>query len=161
MSEGIAALAAAGGAAVVQAAGTDTWEGVRTLVARLLGRGDPQQESAELQLLDRTHSELAGLGSDQLASHESGRWQGIWQTRLEMLIAGVSEGELGPYVDQLQRVIALAQAQSAGFEPQSVTAGRDLSVRSDHGSVAGGIVSVEGDLRVERPFPPPVGEGSP
>ena len=37
MGEGIAALAAAGGAAVVQAAGTDAWGGVRTLVARLLG----------------------------------------------------------------------------------------------------------------------------
>ncbi|MEU6172343.1 hypothetical protein ABZ832_10455 [Streptantibioticus parmotrematis] len=38
LTEALAAPAAAGGTAVVQAAGTDAWTEVRRTVARLLGR---------------------------------------------------------------------------------------------------------------------------
>jgi hypothetical protein len=45
--ETLAALAAAGGAAVVQAAGTDAWNGFRQAVARWFARGDAQREQAD------------------------------------------------------------------------------------------------------------------
>ncbi|MBK3635258.1 hypothetical protein JHN52_20485 [Streptomyces sp. MBT97] len=40
LTEALAAPAAAGGTAVAQAAGTSLWEGTRSRVARLFGRGD-------------------------------------------------------------------------------------------------------------------------
>lgn len=63
--EALAALAAAGGVAIVQAAGTDAWAGVRRTAARLLGRGDPQQESAELGRLDQTETALVSCEPDR------------------------------------------------------------------------------------------------
>jgi hypothetical protein len=44
LAEAFTALAAASGSAVIQAAGTDAWEGFRRQVARLLGQGDQQRE---------------------------------------------------------------------------------------------------------------------
>ncbi|MFF9378900.1 hypothetical protein ACF1BB_30840, partial [Streptomyces griseoluteus] len=58
LSEAMVALAAAGGTAVVQAAGTDAWTEVRQQVARWFSRGNPQRETAELERLDQTAGEL-------------------------------------------------------------------------------------------------------
>ncbi|MFE9727943.1 hypothetical protein ACFYQ5_31375 [Streptomyces sp. NPDC005794] len=52
------ALAAAGGTAVVEAASTDAWAGLRQQLSRWFGRGNTQCESAELEHLDRTAGEL-------------------------------------------------------------------------------------------------------
>lgn len=84
----------------------------------------------------------------------------MWQTRLEMLMSSVPSGEQGLYVRELQELISLVGHPMPSADTQSAKAGRDLSVRSDHGSVAGGVVRVEGDLRVEHPFWESPQEGS-
>jgi hypothetical protein len=49
--EALAALAAAGGTAVVQAAGTDAWAGFRSRVAKWFARGDTEREQIALERL--------------------------------------------------------------------------------------------------------------
>ncbi|MEV0962454.1 MULTISPECIES: hypothetical protein [unclassified Streptomyces] len=79
--EELAVLAAAGGAAVVQAAGTDAWTGLRSWVGRWSGRGDQRLEHAALERLDATEAALSDPTEAQ-AAHE----QGYWSSRFEMLL---------------------------------------------------------------------------
>ncbi|MFC9331267.1 hypothetical protein [Kitasatospora sp. NPDC057015] len=67
--EGLTAMAAAGGAGVVQAAGTDAWTTLRARVARLLGRGRQDAEEAALERLGRTRqaAELHAFAVEGLA----------------------------------------------------------------------------------------------
>ena len=59
--EAMTALASqAGGAAVVQAAGTDAWEGFRQRVAGFLRRGDHQREGVELERVPDCGSSRGG-----------------------------------------------------------------------------------------------------
>lgn len=161
--ESVAALAAAGGLAVVQAAGTDAWAGVRRAVARLLGRGNPEQEALELERLDRTENALVSGGSRQVVEAERLRWEGVWQTRLEALFENCPPAEAGLLTAELQHLLAGAgqslEATSLSGE-KGVMAGRDMSVRADRGSVAGGAVHVEGGVRLEGPFRHSPREGS-
>jgi predicted signal transduction protein with EAL and GGDEF domain len=69
LTEALMAVSGAGGAAVVQAAGTDAWTGLRQRVARLLGRGDTQRERAELERLDRTAQTLEEADAAGNAEH--------------------------------------------------------------------------------------------
>jgi hypothetical protein len=72
LEQALTALAAAGGTAVVQAAGTDAWTGLRQAVARWFGRGDRQRERVELERLDRTAGELRHpAGSSRAAGRAS------------------------------------------------------------------------------------------
>jgi hypothetical protein len=52
LSDALVALAAAGGTAVVQAAGTDLRADFRERVATWFGRGDAEREHAELERLN-------------------------------------------------------------------------------------------------------------
>ncbi|MFF9341298.1 MULTISPECIES: hypothetical protein [unclassified Streptomyces] len=94
LAETLAALAAAGGGAVVQAAGTDAWYAVRQRVAELFGRGDAERGRAELERLDRTARALepgAATDPDREQSHQEGFWQGRFEALLESLDAGDRE----------------------------------------------------------------------
>ena len=161
--ESITALAAAGGLAVVQAAGTDAWTGVRRAVARLLGRGNPEQEALELDRLDRTENALAPGRSGQVIEAERLRWEGVWQTRIEALFENCPPSEAELLAAELQNLVAQA-GRYFGAMPSNggtgVAAGRDVSVQADRGSLAGGAVHVEGGVRLGGPFPEPPREGS-
>ncbi|MFI2355707.1 hypothetical protein ACH5AG_13610 [Streptomyces anulatus] len=78
LTEGMAALAAAGGAAVVSAAGTELWETFRSQVARLLGRGNDATEQITLERLDRTAAELEPAAAD-----DSSAWASRFSDALE------------------------------------------------------------------------------
>ncbi|MFI5689937.1 hypothetical protein [Streptomyces sp. NPDC051636] len=65
LAEAMTATAAAGGSAVVQAAGTDFWAWCRVRGARLIGRGDPARETEALERLDQTASALAAASDDE------------------------------------------------------------------------------------------------
>lgn len=151
-AEAVAAVAAAGGMAVVQAAGTDAWTTVRRAVARLLGRGSPEQEAAELTRLDQMQTALAGAG-DLVGQRE--RWEGVWQTRLELLLESVDAEERLAAVRQLTEIAALARARGLGVQTGNggVAAGGDVRVSADGGSVAGAVVRVEGGVHVAGPLP--------
>lgn len=109
--EGLMAVAAAGGGAIVQAAATDAWVGMRSGVARILGRGDTVREQAELERLDQTRAELEsaadGAGAERVQTVLVTRWQ----TRLEMLLEQLPEGERQQVAAELQALVELAQPQ--------------------------------------------------
>lgn len=98
MTETMAAVAAAGGTAVVSAAGSDVWASFRTRAARLFGRGDAGAERDALEQLDRTAGELPPAASgptDGAEAAERSRsleraWEGRFVDALE------AAGRAGP-----------------------------------------------------------------
>ncbi|MDQ0710658.1 hypothetical protein QFZ55_000110 [Streptomyces luteogriseus] len=102
LPEALTALAAAGGAAVVQAAGSDAWEGLRGRLARWFGRGDAERERGELERLDRSADELAAADANT-AERVRTRQETVWQTRIETLLEDLA--------DDAQRTRAAAQLQ--------------------------------------------------
>ncbi len=118
LEEALAALASAGGTALVSAMVTDGWEGVRNRVARLLGRGDPSATGVAVARLDdsrvlvrvRSGTDLAQTMTEQAV---------VWRTRLADLLEDCPEAE-----EELHAIVAAAQALvigSAGPVRQSVS----------------------------------------
>ncbi|MFD8639529.1 hypothetical protein ACFV14_04380 [Streptomyces zaomyceticus] len=110
--EGLMAVAAAGGGAIVQAAATDAWAGMRSGVARILGRGDTGREQAELERLDQTRAELESAGDGAGAERVQTVLVTRWQTRLEMLLELLSEGERQQVAAELQALVEQARSQA-------------------------------------------------
>ncbi|WP_329347180.1 hypothetical protein OG226_51235 [Streptomyces sp. NBC_01261] len=148
--DAIAALAAAGGTAVVQAASTDTWNTVKTALARLLARGDSAAETAELERLDRTHAALTGA-----APSDRNRMEGVWQTRLEAFLSGITDVDARTTAaHQLAAILdTVHDAHGPVAHVGGAAAGGDITIRADHG-VAGAVVNVEGGVNIGSPLPP-------
>jgi hypothetical protein len=91
LTETLLALATAASTHLVTAMTADGWTQLKEQVARLLGRGDPDEERRHLDRLDRSRSELAGAGTDvdpdqdvgQAAERERAAWQARFQDLLE------------------------------------------------------------------------------
>ncbi|MFJ2194087.1 hypothetical protein ACIOJE_40135 [Kitasatospora sp. NPDC087861] len=136
LEEVLVTLATAGGTAVVQAAGTQAWDGLRARVARLLSRGDGERERVELERLDSTASALqasASAGAEQVRL----RQEVAWQTRFESLLEGVAGAEREHAAAELRALVqehTASGAVSAG--DHGVAVGGSVDVRADHGSVA-------------------------
>ena len=111
--EWLAAVAAAGGTAVVQAAGTDMWVTVRQRVAHVLGRDDPEREQAELTRLDQTATDLASLAPEE-ATLVRARQEASWTARFEMLLEGLSDAERERVARELNDIADQARQASAG-----------------------------------------------
>ncbi|KUO05394.1 hypothetical protein [Streptomyces caeruleatus] len=111
LSEALTALAAAGGAGVVQAATTDAWAAFRQRIARLLGRGDEQRESVELERLDRT---VVALQSADASERQAARvrHEAAWQTRFELLLESLDDREQEAVATALRSVLAQYGAPS-------------------------------------------------
>ncbi|MFE0893482.1 hypothetical protein ACFW4Q_31115 [Streptomyces rochei] len=104
MSEALVALAAAGGTAIVQAAGTDAWMHLRARLARLVGRGGMDEERRALAQLDRTAAVLATADSEVIGGLLA-RHEGIWQERLETLLESLPEREREAFASELQSLL--------------------------------------------------------
>ncbi|MEU5809398.1 hypothetical protein [Streptomyces sp. NPDC047718] len=114
LAEALTALAAAGGAAVVQAAGTDAWEGLRGRLARWFGRGDAQRERDELARLDRSAAEVtAAAEDDATADRVRARQEVAWQTRIETLLEGLADEQRTEAAELLQELLEQAAAPSS------------------------------------------------
>ncbi|MFB7180714.1 hypothetical protein ACFCYI_23795 [Streptomyces sp. NPDC056257] len=109
----LVALAAAGGAAVVQAAGTDEWNGLRSGVARLLGRGDEAREQAGLARLDQTATELLAV-EPASAERMQLRQEASWQARFEDLLESVGDEERVRLAEGLRALVAEQPARPRG-----------------------------------------------
>lgn len=81
LEEALAALAAAGGSALVQAATTDAWEKAKAGFARLLGRGDERRTAVIEGRLESTRTELVPLAGAELARVRDAQ-AAEWTTRL-------------------------------------------------------------------------------
>ncbi|KUN57298.1 hypothetical protein AQJ46_47980 [Streptomyces canus] len=151
--ESLTALAAAGGTAVVQAAGTDAWTGLREAVACWFGRGDSQREQAELERLDRT---AAALEAADPAQVERARvsMEAAWQARIEATLEHLDGPERDQAADQLRALLVdqgPGDAVSAG--PGGVAVKGHLDIRADQGSIAAAVIQ---DARIgPHPMPDP------
>ncbi|SES34958.1 hypothetical protein SAMN05216188_1378 [Lentzea xinjiangensis] len=113
LAEALVAIAAAGGTAVVEAAGTDAWRSVRERVARLLGRNAPERERAELERLDQTAAALDAADPGQEAALRT-RQEASWQTRFELLLEDADDAEREQLVNELRGLVdETAQARSS------------------------------------------------
>ncbi|KJY24747.1 hypothetical protein VR45_40545 [Streptomyces sp. NRRL S-495] len=140
LTEALAASAAAGGAAVVQAAATDAWTGTREKVAGWFGRRDPSRQTAELELLDETARVITQAEDDRrpdvMAAHEA-----FWRSRIERALAAAPDdqhrNQAARELDVLLQVIRAAVPSGNG----SLTVGGDLTIRSAPGSIAAGVIN--------------------
>jgi Major Facilitator Superfamily len=156
--EALAVLAAAGGTAVVQAAGTDAWAGLRQRVARLLGRGDEAREHAELARLDQTAATLAAVDGSQ-AQQVHARQEAAWQTRFELFLEGLDDAGRDQAAAELRALLAefAIPAGSGPSAPGGVAAAGNVTIRADNGSVAAGVI--HGNVSTGNPSRPDPSRG--
>ncbi|MFI9393373.1 hypothetical protein ACIG53_21090 [Streptomyces bauhiniae] len=102
--EALLALAASGGGAIVQAAGTDAWNGVRSGIARALGRGEAARENSELERLDRTRAVLEAASEGE-AERVQAAQAAVWQSRLEILLEELPETQRQQVAEEIRTVI--------------------------------------------------------
>jgi hypothetical protein len=156
--EAMTALASAGGTAVVQAAGTDAWRGLRQQVARFFARGDDQRERAELKRLDETAAALESVDANE-AEKMRIRQEASWQTRFEALLERLDEAEREQAAAQLRGILEeqakASQAVSAGAG--GIAAGAGIDIRADGGSIAAGVI--HGGASVGTPTQPDPSQG--
>ncbi|RST16476.1 hypothetical protein E2C00_17355 [Streptomyces sp. WAC05374] len=127
LDEALTVLAAAGGTAVVQAAGTDAWTGLRQAVGRLFGRGEEEHAARTEERLDGTAAALEAAGRED-AEQVRTRQAVAWQTRFEDLLAGADGQERTQVVHELR---ALVHAYAPGR-----TGGGEVSGNTFHGPTA-------------------------
>ncbi|MFJ4691483.1 hypothetical protein [Streptomyces sp. NPDC088766] len=112
LTEALAALAAAGGTAVVQAAGTSLWEGTRSRVARLFGRGDAAREQTELDRLDRTAAAVAAASGPEVR-RVGDQEAAVWRDRIRDLLTDAEEDELDELTAHLSALVDASGCQDA------------------------------------------------
>ena len=140
LSEAMTALAAAGGTAVVQAAGTDGWTGLRQALGRWFGRGDGQREQAELERLDRAAGELE-TAEGGVVERVRIRQEAAWQARIETVLESLDDSQRGRAAQELCALLtqhAPGDGVSAG--PGGLAAGGSVNIRADHGAIAAGVI---------------------
>ncbi|MFE9882489.1 hypothetical protein [Streptomyces sp. NPDC005784] len=154
----LAALAAAGGTAVVSAAGTDAWGALRQAVARWFGRGDNGREQAELERLDRTAAALRAEGADGLErvrNHE----MSSWQTRFETALESLNDAERLRIAAALRDLLAEHAPARGGVSAAAggVAAGGDISNRAERSSLA--AIVIHGGVSIGHPSQPDPSQG--
>ncbi|MFE3646298.1 MULTISPECIES: hypothetical protein [unclassified Streptomyces] len=145
--EALRAVAAAGGAAVVRAAGTDAWADVRERTAGLFGGGAERQQV--LDALDRTRAELAAGGG---AADAGAQWRDRFARRLD----GLDGAERLRFIGGLAELAAAEAGPAAAGAGGGATVQGDLSVRAERGAVAGVF---QGSVHLENPRPPGADQG--
>ncbi|MFF2119350.1 hypothetical protein ACFVXH_18695 [Kitasatospora sp. NPDC058184] len=158
LSEALTALAAAGGTAVMTAAGTEAWEGFRRKVADWFGRGDGGRETVELERLDRTAAELAGAEAGQLERLRI-RQEASWQARFEAFLEALPEEERERAGEALRALLeeAAARGSQVSAGAGGLAVGGNVQVSANRGSVAAGVI--HGGVSLGRPSVPDPTEG--
>ncbi|KUL69397.1 MULTISPECIES: hypothetical protein [unclassified Streptomyces] len=157
LMEALAPLAAAGGTAVVQAAGTDAWNGFRQAVARWFGQGDAQREQAALDRLDQTATALQT--TDPAEAERMWISQEVsWQARVETVLEDLDEAERDRAADQLRDLLAEYVPQIGVAVGQGgLGAGRDVKIHARDNSIAAGVL--HGGARIGPPPTPDPPQG--
>lgn len=155
LPEALLALATAGGTAVVQAAGTEAWEGLRTQVAHWFGRGDTGRVSGELVRLDRSAAELAA--DDTGGERARIRQEAMWQARFEGLLEMLPDDQRDRAAEELRALLGAAAAPGVSAGDSGLAVGGDLHIRADHGSIAAAVI--HGGAHLSPPPPPAPSQG--
>ncbi|MFC8201694.1 hypothetical protein ACFUTV_40895 [Streptomyces sp. NPDC057298] len=135
----LATLAASAGTALVGAAGTDAWAGLRQAVARWFGRGDAQREQVELDRLDQTACSVQGSDRAEV-ERACSRQEGVWQTRIESLLESLDGAQRAQAAEQLRSLLAQHVPQSGVVAGPGGLAANTVDIRADRGSIAGGVI---------------------
>lgn len=101
LSESLVALASAGGASLVQAAGTDAWAGIRDRAARLMARGSREGEDEERQRLDQTATAMADSPEGEAEDDQAA----VWQAHFEALLTRLEGAELTLAIAELRALV--------------------------------------------------------
>ena len=132
------ALASLAGNTVVAAATTDVWEAARRKFARLLGRGDPQQEHLAEQRLEETRQQLTRAeGADLERARARILLQQIRQPPSPTLRLKGAEADLRALVDEIRSVLPAGVVSAADH---AIAAGRDVNISASGGGMAVGVV---------------------
>ncbi|WP_326697757.1 hypothetical protein OG909_10675 [Streptomyces sp. NBC_01754] len=157
LEQALTALAAAGGTAVVEAAGTDVWAGLRGAMARWFGRGDGQRERAELERLDETAGELTTADAAVMARARISQ-EAAWKARIEGRLESLDDTERAQAIEELHALLAQHAPKSAVSAGQGgLAAGGNMDIRAEGGSVAAGIL--HGGAHLSSPPVPDPSQG--
>ncbi|MFE7116547.1 hypothetical protein ACFU99_14160 [Streptomyces sp. NPDC057654] len=136
LSEAMTALAAAGGTAVVQTAGTDGWTGLRQALGRWFGRGDGGREQAELERLDCAAAEL-----ETAVEHVRIRQEAAWQARIETVLESLDDSRREQAVQELRALLARhAPAGEVSAGPGGLAVGGSMDIHADNSAIAAGVI---------------------
>lgn len=155
LGEGLLALASAGGGAVVAAAGTDAWNGLRQAVAHWFSRGDAGIEGRELEQLDETAT--AVLVSDPAEAERARVRHGdAWQERFRSALENLQAAERDRAAQELRSLlVGHAPRDNAGTGSLAVYG--DATFRADGTSVSAGVIN--GGVRMGSPSQPDPSQG--
>ncbi|MDX3587280.1 hypothetical protein [Streptomyces europaeiscabiei] len=157
LEEALVAAAAAGGIAVVQAAGTEAWTGLRQAIARWFGRGDEQREQAELERLDQTASAIEASDADTVDRVRI-RQEAAWQARIEATLESLGEAERDQAADELRALLAQHTPHGGVSAGQGgLAVGGNVDIRAEGGSIAAGVI--HGGAQIGRPLAPDPSQG--
>ncbi|MFC8851517.1 hypothetical protein ACFT5D_00415 [Streptomyces sp. NPDC057144] len=157
LEQALTALAAAGGTAVVQAAGTDAWTELRQAVARWFGRGDRQRERVELERLDQSAGELE-MAEAAMVERERIRQEAAWQTRIEAMLENLDDTERAQAAEELRTLLAQHTPQGGALAGQGgLAVGGNVDIRAEQGSIAAGVI--HGGAHIGRPPAPDPTQG--
>jgi hypothetical protein len=131
LAESLTALALAGGTAVVQAAGTDAWNGLRRRAGALFARGDAARRDAELERLDHTAEVLISAND---IDTERLRQEGVWQGRFEALLEHLDAPEQEQAAQQLREMLSFVAASTG-----DVAIGTGKATAREGGSAVTGV----------------------
>ncbi|MCQ8828787.1 hypothetical protein [Streptomyces malaysiensis] len=157
LEQALTALAAAGGTAVAQAAGTETWTALRQAVARWFGRGDSRRERAELERLDRTAGELE-TAEAAVAERARIRQEAAWQARIEAVLESLDDTERARAAEELRALLARhTRSGGASTGRGGLAVGGDVDIRAERGSISAGVI--HGGVHIDRPPAPEPSQG--
>ncbi|CAM5396151.1 putative protein OS=Streptomyces alboniger OX=132473 GN=CP975_29660 PE=4 SV=1 [Streptomyces alboniger] len=157
LEQALAVLAESGGTAVVQAAGTDMWAGLRQALARWFGRGDGRREQVELERLDQAAGELEVAGTT-VTERVRIRQEAMWQVRIEALLESLDAAERAQAAEDLRVLLAQHTGQGAVSAGQGGLAVHgSVNVNADRNSIGAAVLN--GDAHIDRPQVPDPSQG--
>ncbi|MFV2118259.1 hypothetical protein ACE14D_07345 [Streptomyces sp. Act-28] len=106
LPETVITVAAMAGTAVVQAAGTDAWVGVKSRLAHLLGRGDTELERSEARRLDGAAAVLRATADvPEVAEERRSQEAAHWRDRFLEMLADLSDDDLAEVENELRALL--------------------------------------------------------
>ncbi|MGW7138804.1 hypothetical protein [Streptomyces xanthophaeus] len=111
-----------------------------------------------LERLDRTEAELE---QSEDGSPLRLRLEASWQARFEDYIDELPAEEQASAGEWLREIITLASLANSPASPgtHSLAVGGDLNIQADNGSLAGGVLNVDGGVNLGNPRGPVTGKG--
>ncbi|MFE5810551.1 hypothetical protein [Streptomyces sp. NPDC056491] len=154
LTDELLTLAAAAGAAVATAAGTDAWEGLRARLGVWFGRGDARLEESVLGELDSSADRLLEAGTP--TGTELEHCGATWRDRVAAALEQLDGPDREDAARELSGLVAgeTAPAPAPGGD-QNV--GGDIRVHAEQGSLAAGLIN--GNVTFSPPPPPVRPEG--